>query len=143
MKGSLLGCFLLGLSCRYKRFSCPAFNALVGLVQKNFPSPYTISIHLSPSSSKLGRQSCRVAFLLRSVSGVHCALSLSFLYVIQNIRSQNNVQKLPERSFKKCLNSSTVLRQAELLFCTYSAIYFDTVETLIVKKPVLEFLKKK
>ncbi len=32
-------------------------------------SPYTVSIHLSPSPSKFGRQSCLVACLLICVSG--------------------------------------------------------------------------
>ncbi len=36
-----------------------------------FSLSYTISIHLSPSPSILGRQSCRVAWLLMCVSGVH------------------------------------------------------------------------
>jgi hypothetical protein len=51
----------LGSSCRH-RF-CPVLAALVGPVQNIFSSPCTISIHLSPSSNKLGRQSCRVARL--------------------------------------------------------------------------------
>jgi hypothetical protein len=42
---------------------CPALAVLVGPVQNLFFSLYTISIHLSPSPSKLGRQSCRVACL--------------------------------------------------------------------------------
>jgi hypothetical protein len=43
---SLVG--LLGSLCWYKRF-CPA------LVDICFSSPYTFSVHLSPSSSKLGQ----------------------------------------------------------------------------------------
>jgi hypothetical protein len=34
-----------------------------------FFSPHTFSLYMSPSPSKLGRQSCRVAFLLICVSG--------------------------------------------------------------------------
>ncbi len=48
---------------------CPALAALVGPVLKIFFfSLYTISIHLSPSPSKLGRQSFRVADLLMHIS---------------------------------------------------------------------------
>jgi hypothetical protein len=48
---------------------CPALAALVSHVENIFSSPETISLHLSPSHSKMGRQSCRVACLLISVSG--------------------------------------------------------------------------
>jgi hypothetical protein len=56
---------------------CSALAALVGLVQNfgpvkfSFSSPYmyTISLHLSPSPSKLGGQWCRIACLILSVSG--------------------------------------------------------------------------
>ncbi len=45
-----------GSSCGYKRFS-PALAALVGPVQNVFfPHQYTISVHLSTSPSKLGKQ---------------------------------------------------------------------------------------
>ncbi len=51
------------------RYVCPALAALVGHIQNTFfSSPYTISIHLSPSPSKLSRQSCRVTCLLICVS---------------------------------------------------------------------------
>jgi hypothetical protein len=49
---------------------CPALAALVGPEQNIVVSPYTISIHLTPSASKLRRQSCRVACLLIFVSGL-------------------------------------------------------------------------
>jgi hypothetical protein len=68
------------------------------------------------------------------------SMLLTYYNPVPKIMSRNYI---PEWSFKQCLNSSTVLRQAELLFCTYSAIYFDTVETLVVEKPVLELLKTK
>jgi hypothetical protein len=42
---------------------CSALAALVGLAQNIFSSPYIISIPLSPSPSKLGRQPCWVACL--------------------------------------------------------------------------------
>ncbi len=45
-----------------------ALAALVGPVQNIFPSPYIISIPLSPSPSKLGRQPCWVACLIVGVS---------------------------------------------------------------------------
>jgi hypothetical protein len=53
-----------GSSCRYKRF-CPALGCSSWPRQKIFfPHPYSISIHLSPSPSKLGWQSYLVACLL-------------------------------------------------------------------------------
>ncbi len=53
----------LGLSCR-KRDFCPALASLVDPVQNVFSSPLTISMPLSPSPSKLGKQPCWVACLL-------------------------------------------------------------------------------
>ncbi len=47
-----------------------ALVALVGPIQNIFSSPYTISIPLSISPSKLGRQPCWVACLLVRVSGI-------------------------------------------------------------------------
>jgi hypothetical protein len=44
--------------CAGKKDFCPALAALVGPVQNIFSSPYTISMHLSPSPSRpvvLGR----------------------------------------------------------------------------------------
>jgi len=48
----------------------PALAALVGPVQNIFSSPNTISLHLCPTPSKLGRQSCRVACLLVSLGPI-------------------------------------------------------------------------
>jgi hypothetical protein len=64
----------LGSSCRYKRFILPW---LLYLAQYKifFSLPYTISIFMSPSPSKLGRQPCLVASLLVCVSG--CSLGLA------------------------------------------------------------------
>jgi hypothetical protein len=56
---------------------CLALAALVGPVQIFFPSPYIISIHLTPSPSKLSRQSCGVACLLMYVSGLVVCLHRS------------------------------------------------------------------
>jgi len=47
----------------------PIKAALVGPVQKKISSPYTISLYLFLSPSKLGRQSCRVACLWICVFG--------------------------------------------------------------------------
>ncbi len=58
---------LLGWLWRARDCSGP--TSLVGLVQNIFSSPYTFSISLSPSPSKLGRQPCWVACLLVCVSG--------------------------------------------------------------------------
>ncbi len=53
------------VACRAcTRDFCSALAALVGPVQNIFSSPYTISMPLSPSPSKLGRQPCWVACLL-------------------------------------------------------------------------------
>ncbi len=59
----------LVLSCRYKRLFS-ALASLAGPVQDIFSSLYTISIPLSPSLSKLGRQPCWVSCLLVCVSGL-------------------------------------------------------------------------
>ncbi len=57
------------LGCRAgNRDLCPALAALVGPVQIFFSLSYFFSIHLSPSPSKLGRQSSWVACLLKCVS---------------------------------------------------------------------------
>ncbi len=54
-------------ACRARDF-CSVLAALVGPVQNIFSPPYTILFPLSPSPSKLGRQSCWVACLLICVS---------------------------------------------------------------------------
>jgi hypothetical protein len=64
MKG-VLDCSL-GSSCRYQRFIYSALAAQY----KVFFSPHTFSLYLSLSPINLGRQSCRVAFLFISVSGL-------------------------------------------------------------------------
>jgi len=62
MDPSLVG--LLGLSCRYKRFLFCLGCFSRSSTKYFFLSPYTISITLFPSPSKLGRQPCWVACLL-------------------------------------------------------------------------------
>jgi hypothetical protein len=67
---SLIGS--LGSSCHAgTRYFCPALRLypVVGPIQNIFCSPNTISIHLSQSPSKPGRQSCRVACFSICVSG--------------------------------------------------------------------------
>ncbi len=46
------------------RYICPALTAPIAQYKICFSSPYTISIHLSSSPSKLDRQSCWVASVL-------------------------------------------------------------------------------
>ncbi len=138
-KGSYL--VAIGLVMPVQEIFVHALTSLVGPRAKYFFSHRTLFESICPhrpASWALGRQSYWVACLLimSLVPPLLCLFPFSMLYSI-------SVHKLPERSFKQCLNSSTVLRKAELLFCTYSAIYFDTVETLIVEKPVLELLKTK
>ncbi len=71
--------------CAGTRDFCPALAALVGPVQNIFSSLYTISIHLSPLPSKLGRQPC---CLLVRVSGQAAAgLSLSVFLSASKIYS--------------------------------------------------------
>ncbi len=67
MKGVLP--WLVRWACRAGiRDFCSVVATLVGPVQNNFSSPYTISIHMSPTPSKLDRQPCWVACLLVCVS---------------------------------------------------------------------------
>ncbi len=63
---------------------CPALTALVGPVQNTVyvSSPYTISLHLSRSPSKLDRQSWRVTYLLISVSGIYLILFCSYVHLL-------------------------------------------------------------
>ncbi len=68
MKGVLPWLFRWACAAGTRDF-CPALAALIGPVQNIFSSPYTISMPLSLSPSKLGRQLCWVACLLVSVSG--------------------------------------------------------------------------
>ncbi len=64
---SFLGWFV-ELVIAVQEIFCPAQDALVGPVQNiSFSHQYTISIHLSPLPSKLGRQSCWVACHLKCV----------------------------------------------------------------------------
>ncbi len=49
-----------------------------------FSSPYTISIHLSPLTSKLGRHACWVAYLLVCVSGRNPLSPHAKTYEFQN-----------------------------------------------------------
>ncbi len=73
VKGALS--WLVSWACRAgTREFCSTLSALVGPVQNIFSSPYTISIPLSPSPSKLGRQPCWVACLLVSIGLylLHC-----------------------------------------------------------------------
>ncbi len=69
LKGVLSWVGLLGSSCRYTRFlSCLGCSSRP--CTKYFFSPYSISIHLSPLPSRLGRQSSRFTCLLICVSGL-------------------------------------------------------------------------
>jgi hypothetical protein len=62
--------WLVRWACRAgTRDICSALATLVGPVQNIFSSRYTISIPLSPSPSKQGRQPCWVACLLVCASG--------------------------------------------------------------------------
>ncbi len=53
------------------RVLCPTLSALVGQHKILISSPYTSSLHLSPSPSLLGSQSCQFACLLVCVTGIH------------------------------------------------------------------------
>jgi hypothetical protein len=60
----------------------PAFGSLVSAEQNTVfcSPPHTFSLYMSPSPSKLGRQSWRVAFLLICVSGCEMNKSYHLLY---------------------------------------------------------------
>jgi hypothetical protein len=83
------GSFLVGslsLSCRYKRFFVLPWLLYSAQYKIFFSSSYIISIPLSPSASKLGRQPCWVACLLVRVSvvkfGCHYFISPISLHFI-------------------------------------------------------------
>jgi hypothetical protein len=63
-----------------------ALAALVSPEQYIFSSPYTISIPLSPSPGKLGKQSCRVVCLLVCVSGMYLCLWIHLLSRADRLR---------------------------------------------------------
>jgi hypothetical protein len=71
----------LGLPCRYKRFlfflGCSSRHTTIYI----FSSPNIMSIILSPSPSKLGRNPCWVACLLECVSGVYTRSSLVYTFI--------------------------------------------------------------
>jgi hypothetical protein len=78
-----------------RRDFCSALAALVGPVKNIFSSPYTSSILLSSSSSKLGRQPCWVACLL-------------VLACVSGFRSENVIEYLRQRNrFTLCSNRRT------------------------------------
>ncbi len=58
-----------GSPCRYERFFILPSLLWSDQYKRFFSSPYTISLHVSPSPSNLGRQSCIAACLLKRVSG--------------------------------------------------------------------------
>ncbi len=60
----------LGLSCRYKRFASCLGRPSRPSSKYFFYSFFIVSVHLSPSPRKLGRQSCWVACLLICISGI-------------------------------------------------------------------------
>jgi len=60
----------LDFSCLYKRFLSRFGCSSRPSSKYFFSSPHTISIHLSLSHKKLGRQSCWVACLVICVSGI-------------------------------------------------------------------------
>ncbi len=65
------GPLLVRWACRASTIDfCHALAALVGPVKIFFSSPYTISIHLSPSATKLSKQSCRVSCLFMCFCGI-------------------------------------------------------------------------
>jgi hypothetical protein len=77
--------WLVPWSCRAgTRDFCPALAALVDPIWNIFSSPYTISIRLSPSPSKLGRQSCWVSCLIQYVSVVQTVKDLWTVFSYDN-----------------------------------------------------------
>ncbi len=68
MLESFLGSVAWALRACTRHLSCPGFSSRTR-TKIFFSSPYTISLQLSPLPSKLGRLSCRLACLLKYVSG--------------------------------------------------------------------------
>ncbi len=84
---------------------CSALVALVVPVQSIFSSPYAISIHLSPSPSKLGRQPCWVACLLVCVSGYNCWIKKNTWICRYNCWIKNTHEYTGKKvEFKKNMN---------------------------------------
>ncbi len=96
MKGFLP--WLVTWACRADtREFCPALSPTVGPVQNIFSSPHIISPHLSPLPSKLDRQSCCVACLLKCVSG-NAVSAPVFYYSFAVAWASFTVQDTLERS---------------------------------------------
>ncbi len=68
MKGSFL-CWFVGLVVPVQDFFVQPCLLQSAQYKIFFSSPYIISIHLSPSPNKLGRQSCWITCFLVCVSG--------------------------------------------------------------------------
>ncbi len=65
----ILPCLVHRDRCAGTIYFCPAFTSIVCPSTKYFSLPYPFLLQLSPSPSKLGRQSCCVACLLICESG--------------------------------------------------------------------------
>jgi hypothetical protein len=80
----------LGSSCQCKRFlSCLGCSSQPS-TKYLFSSLHTISLHLFPSPSKLGRQSCRVTFLfIMCLWSVHYCIYINSTETSQPIKYKN------------------------------------------------------
>jgi hypothetical protein len=78
--------------CAGTRDFCSPVDAQVSLVQKIYFSPHSILLHLAPSPSKLGRQSCWVAGPLICVSSlyIYCihTYALHIIYTCSNSKQE-------------------------------------------------------
>ena len=92
-KGSFTGWFVGFVLPSKRLLSCLGCSSRPITKYYLFSSPHTISLHLSPSPSKLGRQSCRVACLLIYISGRHHYLFLT--YVSPERRTITTMKKPP------------------------------------------------
>ncbi len=106
----------LGLSCRNKRFlyrlGCSSWPSIFIF----FLTVYPISIHLSPSPSKLGRQSCWVASILVCVFVSNCLIvTYTTPFVLRKSACFTQLKK-----GKKCYWSASTMNTASCCTGQYS-----------------------
>ncbi len=106
---------------------CSVLAAVVGPVQNIFSSPYAISITVSPSPRKLGRQPCWVAFLLLCL--LFCSPLIPEITLQTTIISRYTVKlwKIPALNILKGILGS-VLCKNFLFSISYSLYRLQSTE---------------
>jgi hypothetical protein len=126
-KGSFFGWFV-GFCCAGTRDFCPAFAFLDGPVQNIFllTGHYSISLDIYPLPSKLGRQSCRIAYLLISVSTANegtvripnkCLVPNYVFPEMKRLFPELNYIVLPPSSYTHIPVRDFYISRISLLFC--------------------------